>query len=104
MKIFKYVSIILLVLFFCLFFANSAGYYEYKLSQKTNLTDEAIKQFEQDIKDGKEVDVNDYIDDKTKNYDNNLTKINKKVSESISKVFGGSLKYFFKYISNAVNE
>ncbi len=104
MKVLKVIGILIVILFFCLFFANSTGYYEYKLSKKTTLTSEAIAQFEQDIKDGKSVDVKDYITDDKKNYDNSVSNLNRKVSNSISKVFGGTLKYLFKYVNRVANE
>ena len=43
-----------------LYFGQATGYYEYKNNQKTTLTEESIKRFEQDIKDGKDINVSNY--------------------------------------------
>lgn len=52
----------------------SAGYYEAKLNEKTTLTEESIKKFEEDIRNGKEVDINDYVVEKNRDFSNNTTK------------------------------
>ena len=59
-KIFKYVFVFLFIIFMTLYFSQLTGYYEYRNYQKMVMTEEQIKQFEQDIKDGKEVDIKDY--------------------------------------------
>ena len=68
---FKRILIILILLFISLYISSVSGYYEAKISDKVALTDKEIKQFEQDVMNGKEVDLNNY-----NNYDyviNNTT-------------------------------
>ena len=55
-NIFKFVFIILILVFLFLIVASQSGYYEYELSRKTKLTDEAIDKFENDVKEGKNID------------------------------------------------
>ena len=59
-NIFKFVFIILILVFLFLIVASQSGYYEYELSRKTKLTDEAIDKFENDVKEGKNIDINNY--------------------------------------------
>ena len=59
---------ILFLIYISLNIAMSAGYYEAKLNEKTTLTEESIKQFENDIKEGKEVDINDYVVEKNRDF------------------------------------
>ena len=56
-KVFKWSFNFLLVIFLTLYFSQLTGYYEYQNYQKMIMTEEQIKQFEQDIKDGKEVSL-----------------------------------------------
>ena len=64
----------LFLMFMCLYFILESGYYEAKISKKTAMTEESIKQFENDIKEGKEVDINDYVVEKNRDFSNNTTK------------------------------
>ena len=68
------ILVILFLIYISLNIAMSAGYYEAKLNEKTTLTEESIKQFENDIKEGKEVDINDYVVEKNRDFSNNTTK------------------------------
>ena len=45
------------IIFMGLYISSVSGFYEAKLSNKVALTDEAIKKFEQDVLEGKNVDV-----------------------------------------------
>ena len=65
-KILKLLGIILIILFLSLYFSKyNNNYYE----NKNNLTDEAIKRYEKDLKEGKNIDPNNYIVQE-KNYNN----------------------------------
>ena len=65
---------LLFILYLSLTVAMETGYYESKLNEKTVLTDENIKRFEEDVRNGKAVDINDYVTEKTKDFSNNTTK------------------------------
>lgn len=67
------VFIFFFVIFMGLFLSSKTGYYEEEAHNKTILTKEQIKVFEQDIKDGKEVDINNYLTANEKNYDNKIS-------------------------------
>ena len=57
---------ILFIIFVGLNISGANGYYEEKTYNKTAITAENIKKFEQDVKENKEVDIYDYINkDKT---------------------------------------
>jgi hypothetical protein len=61
------------LIFIVIYILSVSGYYETKLHEKTVYTSEQIEQFEQDVKEGKEVDINSYVNNETKNYNNNYT-------------------------------
>ena len=74
---------ILFVVFLGLYIASISGYYESQVSNKVALTDKAIEQFEQDVLEGKVVDINTYINEETKDYSNKFTDMGDRFSESI---------------------
>ena len=74
-KIFNCIIFSLFILFVSLYIAASNGYYEYQNKEKTELTKEKIKEFEEDIKNGKRVDIKNYLTYDNKTYDNKITKI-----------------------------
>ena len=74
---------ILFILYISLTIAISTGYYEAKLSEKTTITNEAIRQFEEDVRNGKNVDINDYLTDNYQDYSNQTTKAGYAFSSAI---------------------
>lgn len=77
---------ILFIVFLGLYIASISGYYESQISNKVALTDKAINQFEKDVLDGKNVDINTYINKESKDYSNKFTNMGDKFSESIQTV------------------
>ena len=75
-KIIKPIGIILIILFLSLYLSSyNTSYYE----NKNILTEDAIKRFEKDLKQGKKIDVNNYIE-KEKDYNNKVSKTTLKIS------------------------
>ncbi len=84
---------LLFVLYLSLTIAMEAGYYEALMAEKTTITSEAMQKFEEDIKEGKDVNINDYITDVHKDYSNSTTKM--------GVMFSGVVEEF---MSNGINE
>lgn len=103
-NIFKVVFFILMLTYLTLYFAGVSGYYEYKNYKKMTLTEEQIIKFEQDVKDGKEVNVEDYIVEDKKYYNNKIANTGKKISFAISDTMTKVLSETFKTISKFVME
>ena len=80
MKVFYIILSILFIIFLIIFISTNSGYYEYKNNQKTIFTEEKIKEFEKDIKEGKNIKINNYLKDDSKNYSNRLTDIGDGIS------------------------
>ena len=94
----KRIFYLLIILFFTLYFANKTGYYESRLQSKTNLTKEAIERFEKDVAEGKEVDINNYIDTSVKEYNNKYSSLGLGISNAIDKGVNKSIDFFLKII------
>ncbi len=100
-KIFKFGIMFLFIMFIFIYAIGSSGLYEYKLNEKKVLTEEQIKNFENDVNSGNVIDITDYIIPE-KDYDNVFTKTNRKISQYISRGFEESFKYLFRYIDNNI--
>ena len=93
----KRVLLILVLFIFTLLYFFGSNIFPGTLTIKRDLTLKEIEKFEKDVKAGVEVDINDYIV-KDKNYDNIITKTNKKISNIISSGFKKIFKYLLKNI------
>ena len=95
-KVFRYAVLVSFVTFLALYLSQSTGYFEYRNSKKVALTNEQIEQFEKDVHDGKNIDLENYIDVNNKNYQNAISKTGLSISnmteKAIQKFISGSFK------------
>lgn len=96
-KIIKTIFSIFLILFLLLYLNRSNNYYYYQNNKV--LSDEAIIQFEQDLKDGKEINPSNYITPE-KNYNNKASTLGLKSSIFIEKIVNKLLKKLLNYIEH----
>ena len=96
----KYITrfslIIVLFIFLLLFFFGN-NIFSNDLTLRRDLTITQIEKFEQDVKAGIEIDINDYII-KDKDYNNVVTNTNRKISNIIEQGFKKLFKYLLKNI------
>ena len=97
-KIFKITMLVCFITFMALYVTNKMGYNEYRNSQKTILTNEKIKQFEADVAEGKNVTLEDYLP-KEINYQNKLSRVGLKVSDTTSLLIKSAVQKSFKILS-----
>lgn len=97
------IIIILFVIYLFIFSSSSSGYYEYSNNKKTVFTEEKIKEFEKDIEEGKKVDINNYLEYESKDYNNKITNIGLYISDIINKTVNFILKSGFKIIENMIS-
>ena len=97
-KIVKYLIYLVILSFFTLYFVSSTNLYEYKMEKKKTLTEDSIKKFEEDVKNGVQIDINDYII-KDKNYDNKFTIVNREIANYVGKGFENIIKYIARYMN-----
>lgn len=96
-------GILLFSIFFVLYMTQATGYYEYKTSKKTNMTDIAIEKFESDIKEGKKIDMKNYKIEDTDN-SNKISKLTLKISKTLEKGVNKLIKGIFKSIAKVIEE
>lgn len=100
-SILKFVILTLLFLYITIYVSDINGYTEYSNYQRRILTEENIKKFEDDVKNGNNIDVNDYIL-KTKDYSNNISKISLYLSNRIGSFIRDGIVYFFDKITSNI--
>ena len=95
-KIFHGFIWLLFFSFLVLYFAQAGGYYEDLNNKKASLTEEKVKQFEKDVKEGKEI--------MKKNYSNKVSNFGLFTSKSFAKGFKWGMNNLFNGIDKMVNE
>lgn len=93
---------ILFLIFISLYIALESGYYESKIAKKTAMTEESIKQFEQDIKENKPIDLNDYNYEEHKDYRNNTTDAAIYIGEKVEKFMSSGINDLFSILKSLV--
>lgn len=88
--------------FLCIYIYQASSYYEYLNYKRTKINYEKIKEFEEDLKKGKNVNKKDYIDEE-KTYSNTIYKLGITTSNLIEKSFNKMMRYLFSEASDAVN-
>ena len=106
-KIFKSIKnaiyLILIISFLIIYFASKAGYFDHIKSRRVTLTNEQIEKFEQDIKEGKEIDINDYYLNKDDEYNNKFSKIGLILSNNLRELIKLILNKTFKVLNDFLN-
>jgi len=90
---------ILIIIFIALSVALESGYYDVKVGKKATLTEEKLEEFEQDVKDGKEIDIKEYIEEDTIDYSTPVSKFGQTLGSSIDKFMSYGLNDFFNLLS-----
>lgn len=103
-KAFNIIFGIFFISFLVVYFSDLTGYYEYKNHKKAALTEEQIKKFEEDVANGKEVDLSEYLVIDNKNYNNKLSKLTSKLSDGISDIVESGVESTFKFLSSLVED
>jgi len=103
-KIIKSLFSMLIIVYIVIYIASSTGYYEYRNYKKMILTEEQINKFEDDIKEGKEINLEEYVVNEDNNYDNKLSKLGRRLSFTISDTCTNILSKTFKSISKFITE
>ena len=74
------------------------GYYEKKINEKTKITSENIKEFEQDIKENKYIDLKKYNQEEYIDSNNIVSKLGYKVSENINIIIKEKTKEIYNFL------
>jgi len=100
--IFRIVLIVLFILFVGLYLVGNSGYYDYETTEKTRLTEKQIEQFEEDLKNGVAIDVDNYLELNEKDYDNKISKTTLDISKKISTTFDKAITFLFHKLNDVM--
>ena len=95
---FKILFYILVIIFGLLYFTGKTGYYENRLSKSSELTKEAILEFEADVAAGKPVGIKDYIEVNDKDYQNKYSSLGYTISDTIDTILNDGVGYIIKIL------
>ena len=98
------VLLILFILFLIVYITKEAGYYEYKAYNKAELTKEAIKKFENDVEESKNVSINDYVVNNYKDYSNTISDLGYNLGEITENIMNNGIKKTLKILSELFYE
>ena len=101
-KFLKFIFIMCFVSYLTFYIAGQTGYYEYNARKKMTFTKEQIEKFEKDVKEGKNIDMEDYLKNTDKNYQNKISKATLSLSENISKITRKGINIIFSKLGNAI--
>ena len=103
-NLFKFTLAILFIIFLTLFFSGITGVYEYENKQKMLLTNEQIKKFEEDIKNGVEIDMEKYITNNSKNYQNFFSNLGSTLSNTVSNFISSAVSKSFDTLTKFIEQ
>lgn len=91
-KYIKFFGISIVILFFVVYIIGTSGYYESQIAQQTMITEKKILEFEEDILNGEIIDLNEYMSEETKNYENKFTQLGESINNGVITVFNDGIK------------
>jgi hypothetical protein len=68
------------------------------------ITSDKIKEFEDDVKNNKDIDIKNYIDNDEVDYSNKITRLVYNISSSSNKITKKTFRYLFKKLSSLMEE
>lgn len=89
---------ILFIGYMSLYVLNTTGYYDGSVRRKVAFTEEQIKKFENDVESGKKINITDYLEEQTKDYTNNTSKMGYEFSSSLESFLNSGLKDIIKVL------
>ena len=102
-KVFYYFISICFITFMALYFSQNTGYLEYQNQKQVRLTEKQIKQFEKDVAEGKQIDMQTYLETANKNYQNKLSRLGLKISKITGSAVKLAVNKSFKFLEKLAN-
>ncbi len=100
-SVLKFVVLTLLFIFMTIYISDRNGYFVYSNYNKNKITEEGIKKFEEDVRNGKAIDVDTYIE-KEADYSNNISNAALNVSNRVGTVIRKGIVGLFDSITNNI--
>lgn len=98
----RIMSLTIFLIFLALYYSSNAGLIDYQAKNKTALTEEQIKMFEEDVKNNVEIDLKKYIENTEEKYDNKISKTTLKLSNTIGETVQSALDFLFNKLEKVM--
>lgn len=95
---------IFFVAFVISYVIGESGYYEYELANKKYLTEEEMKKFEEDVRNGEDIDLKDYTVETRKDYTNKFTDVVTNTSLTINEYLKKTIESVFGLLNKMIEE
>lgn len=96
---FKIIIFFFFIMFVALYFTEVTDLYQYNQYNKMVVTKEAMKRFESDVENGKDITISDYLDT-VKDYSNGVSNLGYKTSNFISEFMSDGIRKTFKVLAS----
>ena len=103
-KLLRFVMIVLFLAYVVSYYIANSSYYEYQLQERTIMTNEKIKEFEEDVKNNQNIDVKDYVTTEQVDYSNRISNLIYSFSDSANNIARKCIKALFKKLSYLVED
>lgn len=103
----KYVKTILIIIslsFLCSYVVSMSGYYEQMLSNKTMITNQKIKEFEEAVNNDENIDEFEFFSDIEVDYTNKFSNTIYRISDNGNKIARKYLKKIFSMVNSFMLE
>ena len=74
-----------------LFIANMSGYYESKIRDKVIVTEEGIKEFEEKVQNGEDIDITSFLNTEKEDYSSVASNLGDNLTAGIENVVSNSI-------------
>lgn len=101
-KFFKWFFFVSIMAFLTLYISQATGYYEYSQHKKVSFTAEQIKKFEADVAKGKNVSIEDYLENTNKDYNNKISQMGYFISSTIGNGIRTGIEGTFKALNKLI--
>lgn len=103
-QFFRVLFIFLFIAYITIYTSQKSGYMDFQNYKKMSLTKEKIKEFEQDVKEGKEVDLTKYTDNNVRCYSNKISNAGYNISKGVSTLVNKGVVGFFDAVARLAEE
>lgn len=97
---FRRTILLLFVLFLINYYQVESGNYRNEVEQKTIITEEKIREFENDVKNGNFVDIKDYTEENSIDTSTPLTDLGYNIGNELDNILNDKVAKFFNYIGS----
>ena len=103
-KLLNFIITVIFLAYVVSYYIANSSYYEYELQERTILTNEKIKEFEEDVRNGENIDVKDYVVDEYVDYSNRMSNLVYNFSDKANNIARKCIRALFKKLSYLVSD